>query len=188
MRLSLNLAREPMRRDRPILVASAAVGILMCISLVLLLGLAISDRKSMNESRRVIAQVRTQMAKITNAQAQLDAQMRQPANATVLDRSVLFNTLIRRKSISWTRIFSDLETVLPHNVRIIAIRPQLNVRNQLSLDMTVASDAPDPVIGFIGNLEGSELFGAVTPSATTPPTQNDPYFRVRLSVIYAQKL
>ena len=135
MRLSLNLARQPMRRDRPAMVASAAVAILLCLSLAALLGLAITDRRSMDESRKVIGRVQAQMAKINAAQAELDAQMRQPVNASVLERSVLFNTLIRRKAISWTRIFEDLEKVLPYNVRIIAIRPQLNARNQLSLDM-----------------------------------------------------
>lgn len=188
MRLPLNLAREPMRRDRPILVASAAVGILLCVSLIALVGLALSDRRSMTESRKVIAQVQARMANITAAQTQLDAQMRQPGNAGVLDRSLLFNTLIRRKAISWTRIFSDLETVLPHNVRIIAIRPQLNARNQLSLDMSVASESQEPVVGFVAALEGSEMFGSEIISVETPPTQNDPYYRYRLTVTYVQKL
>lgn len=188
MRLPLNLARHPMRRDRSMLVASAAVGILLCVSLVTLVALAISDRRGMNESRQMMAKVQAQMAQVNASQAQLDAVMRLPANASVLDRSVLFNSLIRRKAISWTKIFSDLETVLPHNVRIMAIRPQLNARNQLSLDMTVASESQEPVISFIANLEGSEMFGAPTPSAEIPPTQNDPYYRYRLTVTYAQKL
>jgi len=34
------------------------------------------------------------------------------------------NGLITRKSISWSRIFSDLERVIPHNVRLLAVRPQ----------------------------------------------------------------
>jgi Tfp pilus assembly protein PilN len=170
------------------LVASAAVGILLCISLVVLVGLAVADRRSMQESRKVIGQVQAQMAKINAAQAQVDAQIRQPANASTLERSVLYNTLIRRKAISWTRIFSDLATVLPNNVRIIAIRPQLNGRNQLSLDMTVAADTQEPVIAFVAALEGSELFGAPTVTAGTPPTQNDPSYRYRLTVTYDQKL
>jgi len=188
MRLPLNLATQPMRRDRPILVASAAVGILMCICLMMLVGIAISDRRAMNDSRVTIARVQAQLAKINAQQAQVDAQMRLPGNSSVLDRSVLFNTLIRRKAISWTRIFSDLETVLPHDVRIIAIRPGLNARNQLSLDMTVASLSPDPVTSFIMKLEGSDMFGYETVSAETPPTQNDPYYRYRLTVTYDQKL
>ena len=114
--------------------------------------------------------------------------MRRPGNEVVLDRSILINTLIRRKSISWTKIFSDLETVLPPAVRVVAIRPQVNSRDQLFLDMTVAAEAPEPVIGFIVKLEGSDVFGSTAVSGITPPTQNDPIYRYRLSVNYAQKL
>ena len=106
----------------------------------------------------------------------------------MLERSVLFNILIRRKAISWTRIFSDLETVLPHDVRIVSIRPQLVGRDRLSLDMVVASNAPQPVIDFVAKLEGSEMFGDVVQTAQTPPTQNDPFYHFRLTVTYDQKL
>ena len=73
MRLPLNLATEPMRRDRPILVASAAVGIVLCITLIALIGLMVTDRRNMEESHKIIAQVQKQMAKINAAQAQIDA-------------------------------------------------------------------------------------------------------------------
>jgi Tfp pilus assembly protein PilN len=188
MRLPLNLAREPMRRDRPILVASAAVGILMCISLFALIGLATTDRRSMDESRRVIARVQSQMAKINVAQAQLDAQMRLPQNSSVLNRSVLFNQLILRKGISWTRIFADLATVLPYNVRIASIRPQLNGKGELSLEMTVAAETEGPIFEFVGKLEGSDIFGDVSGTAQMQPTQNDPFVRYHLMVTYDQKL
>ena len=56
-------------------------------------------------------------------QAKLDAVLRKPENAQVLDRSVLLNSLLYRKGISWTKIFADLEKMLPHNVRVISIRP-----------------------------------------------------------------
>jgi Tfp pilus assembly protein PilN len=188
MRLPLNLAREPLRRDRPMLVASAAVGMLLCVSLVILIGLATADRRNMDDSRRVIARVQAQLAKTNAEQAQIDAQMRLPQNATVLYRSLMFNQLIRRKAISWTRIFSDLETVLPHNVRIASIRPQLNGRGELSLEMVVAADSPEPIIDFVGKLESSDVFGDVTQTAQVPPTQNDPFFRFHLTVTYDQKL
>jgi len=188
MRLPLNLATQPMRRDRPILIASAVVAVLLCVTLAALIGLAITDRRSMNESRSVIARVQAQMARMNAAQAQLDAQMRLPENATVLYRSVLFNELIQRKGISWTRIFSDLEKVLPHNVRIASIRPTLNGRNQLSLEMVVAADTAEPVIGFIGNLEQSDVFGDVSQTSWVPPAQNDPFVRFHLTVTYDQKL
>jgi Tfp pilus assembly protein PilN len=188
MRLPLNLAREPMRRDRPMLVASAAVAILLCISLIALIGLAITDRRSMQESRQVIARVQKQLAKINAQQAQIDAQMRIPGNASVLYRSEMFNTLIHLKAISWTRIFSDLETVLPHDVRIVSIRPTLNGRDQLSLDMVVAANAPEPLIGFVVKLEASDMFPKLTQTVQTPPSQTDPYYHLNLKVTYDQKL
>ncbi len=188
MRLPLNLAREPMRRDRSILVASAAVGILLCLSLIALVGLAVNDHRVMQESRAVIAQVEKQMGRVNASQAQVDAQLRQPDNASQLYRTELFNTLIHRKAISWTRIFSDLEKVLPHNVRILSIKPQINTKNELSLDMVVAADAPEQVIGFVAKLENSDVFGDVTQTSQIPPTQNDQFYRFHLTVTYDQKL
>jgi type IV pilus assembly protein PilN len=188
MRISINLAREPFRRDRPILIASAATGVLLLFSLAFLTSIALSERSAAQQTQAELNGVSAQLAKIRGEQAKLDAQMRLPENEIVLDRSILINSLIRRKAISWTKIFDDLGAVVPPNVMVIAIRPQVNTRNQLSLDMTVAAATPEPVIGFIVKLESSDVFGAVTTSGGTPPTQNDPLYRYRLSVIYAQKL
>ena len=59
-------------------------------------------------------------------QAELDAVLRKPENAEVLERSVFLNTLLLRKGISWTRILADLEKTMPHNVRIIQIHPSVD--------------------------------------------------------------
>lgn len=188
MRLPLNLAREPMRRDRPILIGSAIVGILLCVTLIALTGLLVTDRKAMDESRQVIDRIQRQQARISAEQAKSDAQMHQPQNAQVLFRSEMYNDIIRRKAVSWTRIFSDLATVLPYNVRLISIRPQLNARNELSLDMQVASDTPEPFFAFMAKLEGSDSFGDVAMNTQIQPTQNDPFYRFHIVVIYDQKL
>jgi Tfp pilus assembly protein PilN len=188
MRVSVNLAREPFRRDRPMLIGSAVVGVMLVITLILLVGLAVSERNRSRDTRAALNRVSRQLTGIQKEQATLEAEMRKPGNEVVLDRSVLINTLIKRKAISWTKIFSDLEKVMPPNVRVLAIRPQLNGHDQLFLDMTVASDAPEPVLGFILKLEGSDVFGSVAVSTQTPPTQTDNFYRYRLSVNYAQKL
>jgi hypothetical protein len=188
MRLPLNLAREPFRRDRPMLIASAAGCVLLSMALVFLSSAALSERRESRTTRVALNAVNRQLTRMQMEQARLEGAMRQPANAVVLDRSILFNDIIRRKSISWTRIFADLETVLPHNVRISVIHPQVNSKDELSLDMTVEADAPEQVIGFIARLEGSDVFGSTQVSTITLPTQNDPFYRYRLSVTYAQKL
>src|SRR5437868_3567080 len=111
MRIPVNLAREPFRRDRPILVGSAVAALLLVITLVVLISLAMAERGEKRDTLAMLSRVKRQLTAIHNEQAKLDAAMRQPGNEVVLDRSVLINTLIRRKAISWTKIFSDLDTV-----------------------------------------------------------------------------
>lgn len=170
------------------LFGSTVAAVLMLGTLALLISLSTTERRQSADARQSLDGVNRRIAAIRSEQAKLDAAMRQPGNAVVLDRSVLINSLIRRKAISWTRIFGDLETVMPHNVRLLTIRPQVNVNDELFLDLTVAADAPEQVIGFIVKLEGSEVFGSTAVSGITPPTQTDPFYRYRLSVNYAQKL
>ncbi|MDP9052740.1 MAG: hypothetical protein M3N93_00310 [Acidobacteriota bacterium] len=188
MRIPINLAREPFRRDRPMLIGSAIAALLLIGTLGLLISLAVTQRTETRDTQAMLNRANRQLNTIHSEQAKLDASMRQPGNEVVLDRSVLLNTLIRRKAISWTKIFSDLGTVCPSNVRVIAIRPTVNAQGGLFLDMQVASESPEPVIGFIAKLEGSDVFGSTAVSGFTPPSQTNPFYRYQLSVNYARKL
>ena len=78
--------------------------------------------------------------------------------------------------------------MIPHNVRLLSIRPQVNLDNQILLDMTVASAAPEPVVDMLMRLEGSPLFGATAMTGWVPPSQSDPLFRYRVNVNYAPQL
>jgi len=188
MRFPLNLATQPFRKDRPILVASAAVGLLMVVSLVLLIGLAVADHQRSAATHRVIDRLDQQLARVAKEQARLDGVLRQPDNAEVLERSLFLNALLYRKGISWTKVFSDLEKVLPPNVRLINIRPQVVSESQVYLEMTLGSESLPPVIETLTRFESSEVFGATTLYSTVPPSQSEPLYRCRVSVNYAQKL
>ena len=188
MRIPINLAREPFRRDRPMFVGSAFAALLLLGTLGLLISLAITERRETRDTQAMLTRVNRQLATIRNEQSKLDASMRQPGNEVVLDRSVLLNTLIRRKAISWTKIFADLDTVCPPNVRVLAIRPTVNAQGGLLLDMQVASESPEPIIGFVSKLEGSDVFGSTAVSGFTPPSQTNPFYRYQITVNYAQKL
>ncbi|HWF11362.1 MAG TPA: hypothetical protein VG297_22985 [Bryobacteraceae bacterium] len=188
MRIPINLAREPFRRDRAVLVGSATVAVLLAGTLALLISLAVTERSQTRDTADMLARANRQLASVRGEQAKLDAGLRQPGNEVVLDRSILLNTLIRLKAISWTKIFSDLDGVCPPNVRVLAIRPTVNAQGGLFLDMQVAADSPEAVIGFVAKLEGSDVFGSTTVPGFTPPSQTNPFWRYQLTVNYAQKL
>lgn len=188
MKIPVNLASQPFRPNRPVIVGATLLSVLLLGLLGVLIFLARLDRAQFAESYREIGRVEAQVRALSAEQARLDAVLRRPENAEVLDRSLFLNNLLYRKGISWTRIFADLEKTLPHNVRIVSIRPSVNPRNEVTLDMVVGSESPEPMIGLLKSLEASPLFGAAYLHSALPPSQTNPLYQYRVSVNYAQKL
>ena len=184
---AINLASQPFRRDRPIFVASFLVGVMLVALLIALVTLAVNERGQMADTHRAIASLERQLRTLAAEQNAVDTVMRRAENAEVLERSLFLNTLLTRKGISWTRIFADLEKMLPHNVRIMSIQPQIYDRNQVYLTMIVGAESVEPVEQLLWNLEGSDAFGATYVHSSLPPSQTEPLFRYRMSVSYVQK-
>lgn len=188
MKIQVNLASEPFRRDRPMIVASAAVGFLLLMSLGVLISLAFGERARAAEARATLDSMEKQLESMSREDAKLQGVLRQTRNAEVLDRSVFLNALLLRKGVSWTKIFEDLEKVTPHNVRLMSVRPQISSRNELILEMWVGALGTEPVNTFVMQLEQAPQFGSTTVHTSLPPSQNEPMFRYRVSVNYAQTL
>jgi type IV pilus assembly protein PilN len=188
VKLRINLASEPFRRDRPIVAASIAVGLLLVGSLAMLTHLAVAERAQMADTRAAVAKLEAQVRTLSVEQSKLENVARRPENAEVLERSLLLNTLLQRKGISWTKIFSDLEEVIPHNVRLVSVRPEVNAQNEISLQMVVGATSSEPVLQLIMTLEKSPQFGPTSVPGWLPPSQNEPLYRYRVSVSYAQRM
>ena len=187
MNIAINLASRPQRRERPVIAATAILATLLAGLLVLMVTLAVTERGEAADTRAAIQRVNQKLAVLAREQAKLDQVQRLPENAQVLDRSVFLNSLLYRKAISWTRIFSDLEQTLPHNVRINSIRPNLTGANQVNLEMLVGSEQTEPMLELLKRLESSEKFGSTSVSNRVPPAQNEPLFRYKVTVNYAQR-
>ena len=189
IRIPVNLASDPFRRDRPILAASAALGLALLITLILQIGAIFSARNQAAETRTMLDKLDRQLTTVKTEQTRLDTTLSKPENAEVLDRSQFLNSLIERKSISWTRIFADLEKVVPYQVRLVAVRlPQVDSQNQVLLDMVVGAESPGPVFELLKHLETSPQFGPTSVINSLPPSQTDKLWKYRVSVSYAQKL
>jgi Tfp pilus assembly protein PilN len=188
MRIGVNLSSEPFRRDRPLIAASLALGLVLTVMLGLLVWLAIVQRGAAAQTRESIARLQKQSQAVSQERARLEELLRRPANAEVLDRVVFINSLLYRKGVSWTQIFSDLEGVMPYNVRLISIRPQLGANNEVLLDMQVGAQTAAPVLEMLKRLENSPAFGLTEVHNFLPPSQTEPLYRYRVTVNYGQKL
>jgi len=187
-RLNINLASERFRTDRAILVASAIVSVALVVLLGFLSAAIHRQRDAARESRAHIAVLQQRLRGVQAEEAKLRGELRQPANESILDRSQFINTLLQRKGISWTRMFGDLQEVMPPTVCLVSVRPFATGDNRIQLDMVVGSKAPAAVIDLLKRLEDSPLFGGTSVQGEQPPSQNEPLFRYRVTVNYAQKL
>ena len=188
MRIALNLSSEPFRRDRPMVIASIVLGLVLAGLLAVLTTLAVLERGAAAQTRQEIALLQKKLRAMDQQQARLEGVLRRPENAEVLNKVIFINSLLYRKGISWTKVFVDLEGVMPYNVRLIAIRPQVSANNDVLLDMTVGAQSQSPVIEMLKRLESSPLFGSTEVHSWQPPSQSEPLYRYRVTVNYGRAL
>jgi type IV pilus assembly protein PilN len=188
MKIPINLASQPFRRDRAMLAASAAIGAALVLTLGGLIYLYLADRAESAELRAELYQLDRRISASAAEQAGLEAILRKPENSTVLELSVFINTLLYHKGISWSRLFSDLEETIPYDVKLISLVPSINSQNKVVLDISVAAKEPVALLEFAKALEKSAVFLYVYPHNTQPPTQAEPFYKGRITVNYAQKL
>ncbi len=113
MKIPINLASEPFRRDRAMLVASFSVCVFLVLSLGLLIYVAAQDDGQLKVLRQSIAQVDTRVRAATAEQTRLEAILHKSENATTLERTLFINDLIFHKGISWSQLLADLEETIP---------------------------------------------------------------------------
>ena len=190
----INIASQPFRRERAQNAALAVAGMALTVSLLTLLILILHERGQVADLQRSLNSENAELAAVRRAQVQYSTVLAKPGNADVISQSVLLNELIARRSVSWTRVFEDLATVLPTNMRVLSVRlPQVAAekgtgRDRVELDMWVGTEQPPAVLALLRRLEESKLFGAVSVMTQSPPSQNDPLYKYRLTVAYAQQL
>lgn len=190
----INLASQPFQAERAQTALLAGACAVLLVSLVVLGGLILHARSEAFGLRRQLDAESAALKKLQRDQTRFSAVLSKPQNADVFATSVFLNEVIARRGLSWTRVFKDLETVIPPNMRLLGVRlPQTAAdegtgTNRVQLDMNVGTMQPDALIGLLKRLEQSKLFGPASMVNQTPPTQNDPLYKYRVTVSYAQKL
>jgi type IV pilus assembly protein PilN len=158
MRLDINLATRPYEDAREFWVRwGLGVGLLGVLTLVLL-GWAVRGWTNAGRDRHNIGQLQEQIAERDNERAKAQAFLDMIANRSTRDQSQFVNGLIQRKAFSWTRVFEDLERVMPPNLHVVSLRPELNDQNQMQLEMRVAGDTRSAAVELVHRMEGSRHF------------------------------
>jgi type IV pilus assembly protein PilN len=158
MRVDINLATQPYEDVRRFWLrwggGLAALGILT-LALVYFTGMGwVMARRD----RQDIAGYQQQIALCDKKKAQAEATLNQPQNRSTRDRSQFLNDLFQRKSFSWTRVFEDMERVMPPRLHVVSIQPEMSKEGQLVLKLMVAGDSRDRALELVRKMEASQRF------------------------------
>jgi type IV pilus assembly protein PilN len=158
MRVDINLASHPYEDAGPLWVrwggALAAVSILTLI----LLYSALSGWAAARSDRNLIEQREQQIAARDQQKIKAEETLNLPANRGTRDRAQFLNDLFLRKAFSWTKLFEDLEQVMPPRLHVVSIQPERTLDNQLKVKIVVAGESRDRAIELVRKMEGSQRF------------------------------
>ncbi len=187
MRLNINLATQPYEDARRFTaIWTGILGVLLLSAAVL--GVLVAKRWS--EYRQVshaISVEKNVLQDLDAKQAQDLAILNKPDNRDVRDKSEFLNQLILRKEVSWTRIFINLEKMMPPHLRVLSVQPSV-VKDQILINMQLGGDSRDRAAELVRRMEKSKTFRDAhimteNDSQATPGQQDAMRFTVRAEYV-----
>jgi len=174
MRININLASQPHEAARLFRRRTMWVVAGLALIAVLLVGYIFDQRIKSRGVNRQLAATRWEINALDREEAQARAILSKPANRAVAEQSEFLNQLFARKSLSWTRVFSEMEKIIPPNLHVVSMKPETTKDNDLMLRMVVATDSRDRAVELVRRMEKSSHFRqpqvvaeTVTTSGTT---------------------
>ena len=184
MPTKLNLASKPFSNRSLPWVVSALIITVSLISMVFIV----------RATRRTTAQANLVQNDI-NILSRQEHELRERAQAIKnsltneqLQTLTAAQILVDRKHFSWSRLFADLESALPGDVRVkrIAVREIATVRNQTlaDLELTVIAKSPVTVTDMIADMAKTGIFDAQLRSQTLQRGRGEGGAEYELAVRY----
>ena len=157
MRIDINLATQPYEDARRFW-TYWGIGLALLGLITIFLGfMAITRFIDANRERKEIAQMQAVIARFDDEKARAEATLNQPQNRLTRDRSRFLNDLFARKAFSWTRLFEDLEGVMPAHLHVVSIRPDMKDGN-LEIKLLVGGETREQALDLVRKMEGSHRF------------------------------
>ncbi len=181
--LRTNLSTRPFYNERALRAAIAVVAVL-ALALSVDNGariLSLTARTAELSGRVAGAEARAQ--ELTNESRRIRESLNRADVSATETASREANLLIDRRAFSWTALFNRFEETLPGDVRITAVRPQIDRDGRFLLAIAVVSRSVEAVDTFIGELEKSGAFRTALP--VQEQLQEDNTLRSVIQAYYA---
>ena len=158
MRIDINLATQAYEDLRKFWLRWGAPLLVLGILTLLLLYSVIVGLISARQDSRLIRERQGQIASRDREKTAAEALLNLPQNRTTRDRAQFLNDLFQRKAFSWTRVFEDMEQVMPARLHVVSIKPEMGDDNQLEIKLAVAGESRDRALELVRRMEASKRF------------------------------
>jgi type IV pilus assembly protein PilN len=171
MKIRLNVATRPLESHRRFIAGAMLAGGAALVALLFLASSVVSTWRRNRGQRAQIAAYEARLERMSIERQSLAAYFDSPNTKTVIDRAAFLNSLIDQRSFPWTKIFTDLEKVLPDGVSVVSIAPKME-DGRVNVSLVVSADSDKSKIEFLEALQSSPAFSQVQVNSETRTQQS----------------
>jgi type IV pilus assembly protein PilN len=158
MHVDINLATQPYQDAKRFWLRWGGALVALGLLTLILVYSALTGWVSARKDRNLIRQRQAQIAARDQEKTQAEALLSRPENRTTRDRSQFLNDLFQRKAFSWTKVFEDLERVMPPRLHVVSIRPEMGSEAELNIKLVVAGESRERALDLVRKMEASQRF------------------------------
>jgi type IV pilus assembly protein PilN len=172
MRIDINLASQPYQDSRQFWSYWGTGLIVLSLVSAFLVFLAVSGFVRAGRDREQISKLKDKIAAYYREKTEAEAVLNQPQNRALREQSRFLNALFQRKAFSWTKVFEDLERVMPAHLHVVSINPGNSVENSLELKLLVGGDSREQARDLVRKMESSNRFRQTRIQSEKVATEN----------------
>jgi Tfp pilus assembly protein PilN len=151
-RLNLNLATRPLRNRRLFLLLGGLLGLAFLVTALLAIFLFLQFTLKKNVVRSGLKKADETINTAQSEQKRLGIRLKEAAKKDQ-DFIDTINSIILRKSFSWTDFLSKLEECLPDSSYILSMSPTLVEDTRIQFRFRVVSQSLDDLLALINKLQ-----------------------------------
>jgi type IV pilus assembly protein PilN len=182
MRVDINLATQPYQDARRFWLRWGGALVALGLLTLILVYSALTGWVSARKDRDLIRQREAQIADRDREKTQAEALLNRPENRSTRDRSQFLNELFQRKSFSWTKVFEDLERVMPPRLHVVSIRPEMGADAGLNIKLVVAGESRERALELVRKMEASQRFQQTRIDQETSEVRQTPGDNVQFDI------
>jgi len=192
MRVNVNLATQKYEDARAFFARWGTAVAVAAMFTVFLGTMAWWNYSETEKDRKIFSEMRRKISEIESGRSANESILYRPENQDAREQARFWNDVIDQKSFSWTRLFSDMEKIMPARAFVMSVKPALDVDKMdpakgLKLELVIGGEKHEDAVELVRKMEGSDHFRQphiTAESVTTPPRGGQAVVEFRIETLY----